>query len=100
VKKIGEEHRSPEKKAAAWENKSAGNRRGRGKMNITLKAGSVYHVMKSICIIMSPWPEYIHVHQGGNIQRTPKKNTIIEKAIIHLKITKEFLRSTILYSTL
>jgi hypothetical protein len=41
-----------EKKAAAWENKSAGNHQGKGKTNTTLKIGSVYHVMKSTSIIM------------------------------------------------
>jgi hypothetical protein len=29
-------------------------------------------------------PEYIHVHKGENIQRTPWRNTIIEKADTYL----------------
>jgi hypothetical protein len=46
------------------------NREKEGR-TLTLIFGFVYHVMNITCIYEDRRPEYIHVHEGENIQRTP-----------------------------
>jgi hypothetical protein len=61
--------------------------RGIERGTLTLKSASVYHVMNNTCIHLRV--EYKHVQEGGNIQRTRWRNTIIEKTNIYLIIASE-----------
>jgi hypothetical protein len=49
-----------------------------------LNFGSIPCYEYHLCSSEGQVPEYIHVQEGENIQRTPWRNTIIEKANTYL----------------
>jgi hypothetical protein len=57
---------------------------GRERTNLTLKIGSVYHVMNSTCIHLRAKGPNIYMSRRGEIYKEPLKNTIIKKANAYL----------------
>jgi hypothetical protein len=59
--------------------------RGEEKITLILKIGSVYHVRNNACIHLRAKCLNIYMYRRGeNIQRTPWRNTIIEKTNTYL----------------